>query len=255
MHDPMTVAFEIKSPLPGKPILGGYRYREPWLTVWHVDPEKGGHGGRSDDSCGWFRPPTTKAEREAMSKLAKQQYGQIFEKQARTAEGASYAYICFEPNAYDAVYWCWRAIKFADRKGGWQYGDGPNRLTRSELEAIYLLSANPVDNIRSTVAGVKNEDDFEGLFFIVWGAYRRHHRPWYRHPRWHVWHWKIQWHWLQNFNRWAFHRCDHCGGRFAWRESVHGNWGGDKIWHSRCDNSIAGQAAPTPHAHDHATVQ
>lgn len=40
------------------------------------------------------------------------------------------------------------------------------------------------------------------------------------HPRWHVWHWRIQIHPLQQFMRWAFVRCEVCRGRFKWNEQV-----------------------------------
>jgi hypothetical protein len=46
MHDPMTVAHEIKSPVKDK-----NGYRRTLLTVWHKDPCKDG----TDDSCGWFK--------------------------------------------------------------------------------------------------------------------------------------------------------------------------------------------------------
>jgi hypothetical protein len=47
----MTVAFQIKNPfLPAHELSRGYKYRPPLITIWHVDPEKGG----SDDSCDWF---------------------------------------------------------------------------------------------------------------------------------------------------------------------------------------------------------
>lgn len=45
MHDPMTVAFEIKLPFRSEK----NKYKS-LITIWHVDPEKDG----SDDSCGWF---------------------------------------------------------------------------------------------------------------------------------------------------------------------------------------------------------
>lgn len=60
MHDPMTGAFEIKYPwLSQWP--DGTPYRPTFVTIWHVDPEKGG----SDDSCDWWgkRRPLNKKER------------------------------------------------------------------------------------------------------------------------------------------------------------------------------------------------
>jgi len=50
-------------------------------------------------------------------------------------------------------------------------------------------------------------------------------RPWFLHPRWHVWHWRIQILPLVNFKRWAFSRCSVCAGRFSWGESpTTNNW-------------------------------
>lgn len=53
MHDPMTVAFEIKYPWRKYP--KGHQwfkdgYRESFITIWHIDPERCG----DDDSCDWF---------------------------------------------------------------------------------------------------------------------------------------------------------------------------------------------------------
>lgn len=51
MHDPQTVAFEIKYPWRGEPSKFWPKgYRSSFITIWHVDPERDG----TDDSCGWF---------------------------------------------------------------------------------------------------------------------------------------------------------------------------------------------------------
>lgn len=219
MHDPSTVAFEIRYP------WRAYRsprnewersYRAPLITIWHEDPLKfeGKCGCRDDDSCGWHTPPYSPADRERVLKLAERQYSQIFEKQVRTAEGASYANICNEPDCHSAIYWAWRAIKqeFHPR-GPWQYGAG---LTETERAAIYELATCPVDNLQSLFRNVKDKESFEGLFFCVYRAFIRFRRPWYRHPRWHFWHWRFQVHPWQTFRRWAFSRCAGCGKRFSW---------------------------------------
>ena len=39
---------------------------------------------------------------------------------------------------------------------------------------------------------------------------------WQLHPRWHVHHWRIQVHPLQDLKRWLFSRCAGCGKRFAY---------------------------------------
>jgi hypothetical protein len=223
MHDPSTVAFDIKSPFRGRPSsMWPKGYRNTLITIWHEDPLNFENkcGCRDDDSCGWHTPPYTLADRARIKKLAGQQYSQIFENQVRTREGASYAHICFVPSCYDAIYWSWRAIKHEDRpRGRWQYGV---RLSAAELETIYSLASCPVDNLRHLFDTVKDVESFEALFFCVFRAYTRFKRPWYRHPRWHVHHWRLQIHAWQKFRRWAFSRCAGCGKGFAWGESPTG---------------------------------
>jgi hypothetical protein len=59
-------------------------------------------------------------------------------------------------------------------------------------------------------------------------------RPWWKHPRWHIWHWRIRIHPLRDLIRWIFDRCSHCGGRFRWKEGKVGNWNGDQVAHFSC---------------------
>lgn len=72
-------------------------------------------------------------------------------------------------------------------------------------------------------------------------------RPWWRHPKWHIHHWRIQLHLVQRFKRWMWSRCQKCGRGFSWHDAggrVVGTWGntgptwfrnGEKIWHMRCE--------------------
>lgn len=248
MHDPQTVAFDIKSPFRRKPdSFWPKGYRPTLITIWHVDPEdhRGKCGTRGDDSCGWFTPPFSPEDRDRMHKLAAQQYGQIFEKQRAIAEGKEYFRICFVPSVYDAIYWSWRAIKYHESKRHpWQYGRARNALTASELEDIYSLASCPVDNLRLTFSDVKDGETFTKFFMLVYRAWLRHQRPWYKHPRWHFWHWSIQVHPWQTFRRWAFSRCAGCGKRFTWGYSpVSHQWDSPRpklfrgevgVYHSEC---------------------
>ena len=218
MHDPLTVAFEIKSPFRGRPSKFWPKdYRKSLATIWHCDPEYHSRHmclRRQDDTCGWFSPPYTVDARDRIQKLGRDQYSTIFNKQWAEGAGKDYARICYVPTPYDAIYWAWRAIKHAEQKGrGWQYGKA---LSAAELNHIYSLDASPVDNLRLTVASVTDADSCADLFLMVYQSYLRFSRPWYRHPRWHVWHWRIQIHAVQAFKRWAFSRCATCGKRFAW---------------------------------------
>lgn len=233
MHDPMTVAFEIKRPWPqGRSGLGaGRRYFSPLVTIWHVDPESDG----SDDSCGWSRPKSDAKHIERIRKLGEQQYYDLFGKRRATIEGKDYAYLCFEPSTYEAVYWAWRAIKFQGRKG-WRFGEGRNVLSAAELQEIQELASNPVDNIQHTVATVASAEACANFFRIVDSCFRRFNRPWYRHPRWHIWHWQIQIHPWQQFRRWALTRCAHCGKGFAYGESPVSH-----SWHSARPKFLQGE--------------
>lgn len=234
MHDPKTVAFEIKNIFASKKKHGGYR--PSLLTIWHVDPLnfrfKDGTrklGGRDDDSCGWHSPMYSEKEEEAMKKLAKSQYGEIFAKQVAEREKKSYASICNNPEStYEVVYWIWRSIK-AENKNGWQYGSGKNFLSASELEFIMELATAPGDNFK--IWKPKDENSFVDMFFLIWRQYRKFHRPWYKHPRYHIRHWKFQFHPIQNLKRRYWDKCSGCGKR-GFKGPAYGEWGGDRIWHA-----------------------
>lgn len=202
MHDPQTVAHEIRWPWKNK-----HKYRTSIVTIWHCDPEKNVLGTRDDDSCGWFSPGYTEQEAEKIRILAKDQYSSLFARQVAIHEGKSYASGCYNQDIYGAIYWSWRAIK-AHGKLGWQYG---KPLTAAELDYIYSLATNPVDNFQSRK--ISNYDQFEEFFFSVWRCFRKFHRPWYKHPRWHIHHWKIQFHPLQQLKRRFWDKCEVCGKR------------------------------------------
>lgn len=242
MHDPKTVAHEIRLPWPGR------RYGLPILTIWHVDPEDHTvrQGRRDDDSCGWFTPPTTPEERARIRKMGAYEWSVIFGQRAAMAEGKSYAHVAFKPTTYDAIFWAWWEIKRASSKG-WYKPRRRGVLTRAEEREVYQLAANPVDNLQVTVAHVKDAETCADFFMLVYAAYLRHHRPWWRHPRWHVHHWQFQVHAVQWFKRRFVDRCCRCGGHFAANESPIGSWGGDELWHSRCDTASYRQPEP---AHD-----
>lgn len=244
MHDPMTVVCDIKRPWPRLTRAGverkhwGWFYWPTWITVWHVDPERDG----SDDSCGWSSPKLTKAQ---ISDLA------------------------FFAGCEARDPWLLR-----DR------GKQPNNAAEAEAKLIYAIEMvaqrlnvaissreavkwaahllhNPIDNVRGSLCHLPgwhtnnhedNEDDRReralSLYCLLARFILRQRRPWYRHPRFHVWHWKIQIHPVQAFKRWAFSRCAGCGKRFRYGYSpVSGSWYGEgprwfrresHVYHSEC---------------------
>ena len=217
--------------------------------------------GRDDDSCGWRTPLMRADEKDAWRSRSDYEYTCVFSKRHNTARGESFARVCYEPEStHDAVYWIWRAIRHEHLKDKWwyrtlwRYSSAPSPR---ELEAIQNLASNPVDNLQYTFQHeIKDAETFWPFYRSVLRAYWRHARPWYKHPRWHFWHWRFQVHPWQTFRRWAFSRCAGCGKRFAWGESPVGfSWDSPKpkmfcsevdVYHTDCAgmSSALRQAEP-----------
>lgn len=256
MYDPSTVAHEIKLPIVTSKWTGKdgtvHKHYYTLFTIWHEDPQKRREGyctTRGDDTCGWFNPPCNIVDKEAMEKLSKQQYREICAQQVNAKEGKSYAYVSNDPNSIDAAYWCWRAIKHHfKKKVAWQYG---TELSWKEYQHLFMLVTNPVDNIRFTFTQIHDEESFRDFFMCVYRSYCRFYRPWYKHPRWHIHHWRIQFHPWQQFYRRFFQKCDICGKRgFPKGVSAMGDWSGKRTWHSTCDSNVAQAAAKKVDAFD-----
>ena len=231
MHDPMTVAFEVKYPWrdksSGTTKLFPKGYRRTFITVWHVDPETDG----SDDSCGYSRPRLTKEQLDSMKSLAGDEarepwFQQYFGKRIDSpTEG--------EVLIRQAFFLVGMVL---NRRFG------VKRVSFAEAsEWACETMCNGIDNFRSSlcfIAGYhsNNPEDRESdreyvahrFFCCLAGYILRERRHWWQHPRWHFWHWHLQIHPLQNFKRWAFTRCADCGKGFKWGQSGWTNqWNSD----------------------------
>jgi hypothetical protein len=212
MHDPMTVAFEIRRPWPSKK---DRTYYPSLFTIWHVDPET----DDSDDSCDWFGRNLTPKAKELVKEMVDWD--------------AKFPYYFTAPSSVlNPTYPTLRSIGAGDCLGfvlsifitaAW-------RLERRDLSvrdirnAVSLAVSNG-DNLQHSFANWKEPHD--AIRFAI-SAYLRGRRPWYRHPRWHVYHWRIQWHFGQTLHRWLFSRCATCGRRFPWGYSPIGPWNSPK---------------------------
>lgn len=242
MHDPMTVAFDIRWP------WYWMKYRPSIVTVWHVDPERDG----SDDSCGWSSPRLNKRQREQMEHLAYHEARDpwLFRDPVKRISSASEA----ESLLRGVIQVVARVLKL--------------RFSWDEICSMACDMAHcPGDNFQGSLChlpgwhtnfkeDLTSEREYRatGVYCNVARLLLRKKRRWYRHPRWHVWHWKIQIHPLQHFKRWAFSRCERCGRRFRWGESpCSGSWNGTgPLWfrseryvhHSDCSGKTEQPAAP-----------
>lgn len=233
MYDPQTVAHEIRYPWKNK-----RGYRDSIITIWHVDPEKR-NCNRRDDSCGWFSPPYSEEDKKKIDKLIKDQYSQLFAKKIAYEEEKSYAYICHNQDCFGAIYWMWRAMKnLFNKKVPWQYGVA---LSNKEFQYIYQLATNPVDNFQHHINSMMKPgkigfEAFEEFSISIYRCFRSYYRPWYKHPRWHIAHWRIQFRPWQNFKRRWLDKCCKCGKR-GFVGAAYSNWDGDKIWCEKCEST------------------
>jgi hypothetical protein len=226
MHDPLTVAHEIKNPFKRQVHRRddgsvSWVYRPALITIWHKDPESDG----GDDSCGWFSPPLTKRQKERVKHLAfdeaRQPWFQAWAgkriESPTEAETLMRAAFCVVARSLDVKITTDEATRWAI-----DLTHNPTDTGRSKLAFLPGYHSNfPDDRVQD------REYEAESLFFMVARYILRERRPWYRHPRWHVYHWQLQVHPIQKFKRWAFSRCTECGGRFRWGYSpVSDNWYG-----------------------------
>jgi hypothetical protein len=268
MHDPSTVAFEIRYPWRkyGRKGRNDFEksYRESFITIWHVDPELDG----SDDSCGWSRPRFSKDQKSRIESIARDEarepwYQSFCGRNINSpteAETLLRQALLLVGRVFSKQHICKPTIK-------------PVTFGEASQWACDLL-CSPVDNLRGGLSFLpgyhsNREEDRESdreytaerFFSCIAGYVLRERRPWYKHPRWHIWHWSVQIHPLQTFKRWAFSRCTDCGGRFTWGYSPWTNsWNSDgprwfrsedDVHHSDCKNPTltnSGQAAPQEHS-------
>lgn len=257
MYDPSTVAFDIK--YPWKAGSERFSYRPSFITIWHEDPEKPGTGNRTDDSCGWFdRTPGPFAD--AVSYVLKDKsfmhdvgltlkrrkrvpypfYEGISEEQLygnRLSAGDAFALVVMIASELELRRW-WNG---QNGKRGACEDVWLKTFTRKRSVTDFAagLALHPLDNLSHVEAA-------ESMVRLTAAALNRHFRPWYRHPRWHVWHWRLQIHPLQQLARVLFDRCATCGKGFRWGYSpTSTSWEGKELHHGEC-LGIGVACAPTP---------
>lgn len=252
MYDPMTLAF-------GFPPYRSKLYPlKAWIgfDIWHVDPERHAHGQRTDDSCGWFdRRPREYADaveyllhdqnltHEAALILARK-----VETPAPFYEGISERQISYPRlSAADCLAMCLMVARELELRRWWNGQDGKGGAHASRWRRTFTrkrdvdsiafdLALNPIDNLSS----VENP---EGVVRLIAAALHRHFKPWWKHPRWHVHHWKVNFDLARNLRR-MFQRCAGCGERlgFGYCPTSMG-WGANSpLYHSECANSGAAVA-------------
>jgi hypothetical protein len=248
MHDPMTVAHEIRYPWwkyrpwpkrvdhrddnkwvwdhglkeeekKGRSLHWRDGYRESFIVIWHVDPERDG----SDDSCGWSFPRLSIRQRQRIKSYA------WFEGRdpyfLRSNEEKWTGSIVEAEQLYRAL-----ILRVAQLIEIPMTFDEAARRAAIEIHApdcvpcsgMFCFKPGYHTNIKEDTAE-EREEVFASRMASIARGILSDRRPWWRHPRWHFWHWKIQCEPLCLLKRRLFSRCATCGGRFHYGESVVSN--------------------------------
>lgn len=217
MHDPCTQVFNI----------------ENILTIWHKDPEKDG----TDDSCGWFMR-SRHCNQKKLDQIAK---AFAFE----WSHGIPVGWFADngEPNySPQAITIGMFQIAANIHFGHWS--PRCQRFLRDHAFEILRLAENSCDSLYTFIVQPYGRDPRATIESrareaaqIVYSWICREDRPWWKHPKWHFWHWQLQFHPWQRLKRRWWDKCCVCGKR-GFKGAAIGNWEGDRMWHQECDAAL-----------------
>ena len=200
MHDPDTVAFEIKSPIKRKSKWFPQGYRNTLITIWHHDPET----DHSDDSCGWFMR-SRHGDKAMLAKIEKAfdfDWDRTF-----TSDGSGKLYFCgwFTPEGRPNMSLHAITINlFFIAAFNMMGREKANKYMQNNLFDILRFAENTVDSLNTSLTQKYGEEKraerIHNMVTIIYPYILRSLRPWYKHPRWHRWHWRIRFNFLQKFN-------------------------------------------------------
>lgn len=250
MHSPETVAFEIYL---GKKKKKNGNYRIPLITIWHNDPCNDG----SDDSCGWFI--RGRHVKEGVIKKVAKEFEFEWDRTFKGNNGFLYNSGWFNPQGDNilsvqaiVLNMYLRAYKIALNPEGkidaGKMWDKAYKFINKHLVEIILFAENNTDSMRDSIVrkyergcneeytAAKRESWIENCASIVTCDIMRKVRPWYKHPKWHIRHWSIQFPPLQQFKRRWWDKCSVCGKR-GFKGAAMSDWYGTKRWHQECDKS------------------
>lgn len=215
------------------------------FILWHVDPEKDG----TDDSCGWFMR-ARHGDKKMLASIERRfefDWDRVF----KSDSGNVYhnGLFCPDGDPNLSVHGIVLNLFFIAAIEVFGSYDKAVPFMRKHLFDILFFAENTSDSISDGITRKfeiackekhderTRKDRIHGMAACIYAWILRKQRPWWKHPRWHIRHWKIQVIFLQKLHRWLFARCCKCGKRFSkWGDTnVIGNWGGDRIWHGACD--------------------
>jgi len=216
MHDPQTVAHEITLPFKNK-----HGSRIPFITIWHVDPESDG----TDDSCGWFK--RSHHGDPAMLKKIRAAIEFQFDSKFTSDESKTTYYTgYFSPNSGMPQMSTMGIVLDMFNRAAWEFfkynRKRHKKWMRENLYDILHFAENTSDSLMHSVQGTfrtgtgekwRRDDSLNEYSSIIYGWLIRSNQKWYKHPRWHVHHWRFQFHPWQQLKRRYWDMCYICGKR------------------------------------------
>ena len=241
MHDPKSVAHEIY--LGSKKKKNGH-YRNAFITIWHNDPETDG----TDDSCGWFMR-SRHGNPEMLNKIKSAIESDFDRTYVSESNGTLYLTGYFTPVTGKPVMSTIGIVVNMFYVAAFRFFKNNRRKAKKWMQDnlfdIIHFAENPTDSLKDDVLGTfrhgtgenwNREESLNNYANIIYGYILRSTRKWWQHPRWHIHHWSIQFHPLQNLKRRYWDKCCKCGKR-GFKSSAIGDWDGKNIWHQECDDS------------------
>lgn len=247
MHSPETLIGTIRLPFT-KFILA---------HLWHIDPGTDG----TDDSCGWFKRARhgNPATLEEIRKNFEFDWDRTFtpdredDEKSPEVPPTTYYQGFFRPVPDGRPVLSAHAIALNLYSTAAHTVMGrmrAQRFLRRHLFHILIFSENPVDSLLNDITlkfergcnmehtARRRAERIARMAACIYGDILRRTMPWWRHPRWHLHHWKFQFPWWQQVCRIIWSRCKRCGSRFRWNEAVVSNqwdspgprWGKPETW-------------------------
>lgn len=187
------------------------------FSVWHRDPERGG----DDDSCGWF-PRARRGDRKVLDAIAA-----VFLHEFTSGVPEPW-FDEYGKQNYSTHAIAVGMFRIAANEAFGRWSGRAERFLRRHAYDILHFAENSCDSLCTFIEqsyGADTRSDKERAEFaaaVVYGWILRKDRPWWRHPRWHFWHWEVVAHPLEDVRRYLLSRCCKCGRGFAWKAPVVG---------------------------------
>jgi hypothetical protein len=229
MYNPRTVAFEIRNPFVKADRWG---FKSSLITIWHHDPETDG----TDDSCGWFI--RARHIDHALLATVRKEFEFNFKHRywfdVNGLPKFSTMGIALEMYSKAAM------VIFRYQNGGKPDHKQYNKFMRKNLFEILHFAENPTDSLAPSINKSYGFEELENrinaFVHIITSDIIRKQRKWWQHPRWHMHHWRLQFHPFQQLKRRYWDKCSVCKKR-GFKGGAMGDWSGSKIWHQSCDNT------------------